>query len=59
MSGGFTEYTCDIPADVAAAAATGEPVRIGLRTPTWNPLMILGRDDDRDLGVMVDRVTVR
>jgi hypothetical protein len=59
VSGGFKEYDLDIPPDVAAAAATGEPVRIGLRTPTWNPLAILGRDDDRNLGVMVDRVTVR
>ena len=59
VSGGFREYDVDIPPDVAAAAATGEPVRIGLRTPTWNPLSILGRDDDRNLGVMVDRLTVR
>ena len=59
VSGGFKEYDVDIPADVATAAANGEPVRIGLRTPTWNPLTILGRDDDRNLGVMVDRVTVR
>jgi len=59
VGGGFKEYDVDIPADVAAAVATGEPVRIVLRTPTWNPLAILGRDDDRNLGVMVDRVTVR
>jgi hypothetical protein len=57
---GFNEYDIPIPADVAAAAAaTGEPVRITLRTATWNPRVILGTSDDRDLGVMVDRVAVR
>jgi hypothetical protein len=46
--------------DVAAgAAATGEPVRVMLRTATWNPLLVLGTPDDRDLGVMLDRVAVR
>jgi len=59
-SGGFKEYDLPIPADVAAgAAATGEPVRITLRTATWNPRAVLGTADDRELGVMVDRVVVR
>ena len=59
-SGGFQEYDIPIPMDVAAAAAaTGEPVRIALRTPTWSPRRILGTLDDRELGVMVDRVAVR
>jgi hypothetical protein len=57
---GFNEYTVPIPADAAAAAAAaGEPVRITLRTATWNPRTLLGTNDDRDLGVMVDRVAVR
>ena len=30
------------------AAATGEPVRITLRTATWNPRTVLGTADDRD-----------
>ncbi|HYT65044.1 MAG TPA: glycosyltransferase family 39 protein [Vicinamibacterales bacterium] len=60
VTGGFKEYDLAIPADVAAtAAATGEPVRIALRTPTWNPLTVLGTTDDRELGVMVDRVAIR
>jgi hypothetical protein len=60
VSGGFREYTLPIPADVAAAAAAaGEPVRVTLRTQTWNPLATLGTNDDRDLGVMLDRVAVR
>jgi hypothetical protein len=57
---GFNGYTIAIPSDAAAAAAaTGEPVRITLRTTTWNPRTLLGTNDDRDLGVMVDRVAVR
>jgi hypothetical protein len=57
---GFREYDVPIPGDVAAAAAaTGEPVRITLRTVTWNPQRVLGTPDDRNLGVMVDRVAVR
>jgi uncharacterized membrane protein len=57
---GFAEYDLGIPADVAAAAAaSGEPVWVTLRTETWNPLRTLGAPDNRDLGVMVDRVAVR
>jgi hypothetical protein len=60
VSGGFRDYEVAIPPDVAAAAAaSGEPVRVTLRTQTWNPLATLGTSDDRDLGVMLDRVTVR
>jgi len=60
VTDGFKEYDLAIPADVAAAAAAaGEPVRIALRTATWNPHVVLGTGDDRELGVMVDRVAVR
>ena len=59
VAGGFREYTLPIPAALAARLATGEPVRIRLQVPVWNPSTILGTSDDRDLGVMVDRVTVR
>jgi hypothetical protein len=60
VTGGFKEYDIPIPADMAAAAAAaGEPVRITLRTATWNPRILLGTNDDRELGVMVDRVAVK
>ncbi|HEY2433696.1 MAG TPA: glycosyltransferase family 39 protein [Vicinamibacterales bacterium] len=60
VAGGFREYDVPIPAEVAAAAAaTSEPVRITLRTATWNPRRTLGTPDDRELGVMVDRLAVR
>jgi hypothetical protein len=57
---GFAAYTFVIPPAVAAAdAGTREPVRLTLETVTWNPLKVLGTPDDRDLGVMVDRVAVQ
>src|SRR5262249_40325502 len=59
VTGGFREYDVDIPPDVAAAEATGEPVRLTLRSETWNPSRVLGTPDPRELGVMVDRVAVR
>jgi len=60
VTNGFKEYDVAIPPDVAAAAAaTGEPVRVVLRTATWNPHVVIGSPDDRELGVMVDRVAVR
>jgi hypothetical protein len=57
---GFRSYAFDIPAELAAAAAESqEPARLRLVTPVWNPHAVLGSGDDRDLGVMVDRVQVR
>jgi hypothetical protein len=56
----FHTYTLAIPPDVASAAAAAEtPPRLKLVTNTWNPKAALGVNDDRDLGVMVDRVEVR
>lgn len=60
MGPSFRPYTLAIPAALAArAAASGEPVRMKLTTPVWNPSRVLGTGDDRELGVMVDRVAVR
>ena len=61
VSGPFRPYTFSIPAELAAAAAAndGRPARLQIVTPTWNPRVHLGVPDDRDLGVMVDRVEVR
>jgi hypothetical protein len=57
---GFAPYTFVIPSDLAArAAAAGDPVDLKLVTPTWNPRRALGTPDDRDVGVMVDRVAVK
>ena len=56
----FHGYTFSIPPDVAAKAATRTvPARLTLRTNIWRPKSVIGVPDDRDLGVMVDRVEVR
>jgi hypothetical protein len=56
----FRSYTLAIPPEVAAEAASrGLPARLKLVTTTWRPKAVIGVPDDRDLGVMVDRVEVR
>ncbi len=56
----FESYRFAIPPALAArAAAYPDPVELKLVTATWNPHEVLGGPDDRDLGVMVDRVTVK
>jgi hypothetical protein len=60
VSGGFKPYSVPIPPALAEmAAADTEPVRFKLATTVWVPRQVLGTPDDRDLGVMVDRVVVR
>ena len=60
VSGRFRPYVFTIPADLAARAAkTGDPVELRLVTETWQPSSVLGTPDDRHLGVMVDRVTIK
>jgi hypothetical protein len=45
---------------VAAASSEGEaPPKIRIVTSTWNPRIAGLAPDDRELGVMVDRVEVR
>jgi hypothetical protein len=57
---GFQPYTVQIPPDLASTvAARGEPVRLKIATTVWVPRRVLGTPDDRDLGVMVDRVAVQ
>jgi hypothetical protein len=60
VSGPFRQYPMSIPPDLAArAAAAGDPVELKLVTTTWNPARVTGSADDRELGVMLDRVTIR
>jgi hypothetical protein len=57
---GFKPYHFEIPAALAVrVAAKHAPVRLKLTTPVWSPEKVLGTVDDRELGVMVDRVAVR
>jgi hypothetical protein len=57
---GFKPYTLPIDPDLAASlAASRQPVQLRLDTRPWVPEEVLGTPDDRSLGVMVDRVTVK
>jgi hypothetical protein len=56
---GFHTYSFAIPPDLAAAiAAKDDPARLKIACNPWNPRAALSIPDDRDLGVMVDRVDV-
>ncbi len=60
VAGPFKPYALAIPADLAArASAANDPVELRFVTPTWNPSRVLGTSDDRLLGVMLDRVTIK
>ena len=53
-------YVYPIPADLAAGLSRDEDAAtVRILSTTWNPRALTGADDDRDLGVMVDRVEVR
>jgi len=57
---GFRTYTLPLPPDaVEQAAQRDEPTRLRLLSSVWNPRQVLGATDDRDLGVMIDRIEVR
>ena len=47
------------PFPIANPALIGDTTTIRLVTETWNPRATMGTADDRDLGVIVDRVEVR
>jgi hypothetical protein len=52
-------YVFEIPPALAAeAGASVDSVTVRLVSTTWNPRALTGVDDNRDLGVMVDRVEV-
>jgi hypothetical protein len=60
VGNGFQPYSLPIPASLAERISKLDaPARLRLVTPVWNPHQVLGSPDDRELGVMVDRVQVR
>jgi len=55
----FEPYRFDIPPDLASEIGAGEDAALlRLEGPTWSPSTVLGGDDMRELGVMIDRITV-
>jgi hypothetical protein len=60
VASGFQTYTLALPADAArAAAARDAPARLVFRSRVWVPQRLIGGSDDRELGVMVDKVEIR
>lgn len=60
VGAGFRPYVFPIPAALAAAAARAdEPATLRLESSVWSPRATLGGRDTRQLGVMLDTVTVR
>src|SRR5688572_21207943 len=60
VAAGFQPYVFAIPAELAAAAAGNVlPVTLRLESATWSPAEAGGGRDTRQLGVMLDTVTVR
>lgn len=59
VDAGMHDYVFDIPADLAASVARDDAAaQLRLETSTWNPSRIAGTDN-RDLGVMIDRIEIR
>jgi len=52
-------YRFNIPLEIAEELSTrDEAGRLRIESSTWNPLETLGLPDNRDLGLMMDRITV-
>ena len=59
VGGAFEPHRLEVPSGLAAELETSEaPGRLRLLTSTWSPADVLGGDDTRALGVMVDRVAL-
>ena len=55
----FEPYSFEIPLDLAATLETREEAgRLRIESSTWSPAEILGGPDDRDVGLMLDRITI-
>ncbi len=57
---GFKPYAVPIPRALAERLSSrGGSIELAITTTVWRPDVVLGTADDRELGVMVDRVTVK
>jgi hypothetical protein len=60
VGAGMEPYRFAIPPELAAAiAGSDDAAQLRLLTRTWNPARVLGVSDNRDLGVMIDRIEIR
>ena len=57
---GFKPYALPIPPALAQRLSRADrAIELTISTSAWTPEIVLGTPDDRELGVMVDRVTVK
>ncbi len=60
VTSSFEPYVFSIPDDLATRMAQSrDPVMVRITSNTWNPQATFGNQDDRNLGVMVDRIEIR
>jgi hypothetical protein len=60
VESGFRTYVLPLPPDAVRRAATrDDPAQLRFRSTVWVPRQLLGGSDDRELGVMIDRVEIR
>ena len=60
VGAGLKAYRFAIPSDLAATIARSEnAAQLRLTSRTWNPEQLLGVADNRDLGVVVDRIEIK
>ena len=57
---GFKPYSLPItPALAERLSGLDRTIELTITTSAWKPETVLGTPDDRELGVMVDRITVK
>lgn len=54
---GFAPYSFPLPPELRTEAAS-DGARLRIVTTVWNPHTALGTGDDRELGVMIDRIRI-
>lgn len=59
VTSGFRPYSFALPPALVIEASATDASRLRLVSTVWNPHALLGLSDDRDLGVMVDRVRLQ
>lgn len=60
VGAGFQDYRFTLSAALAEVAALADaPATLRLESTVWSPLVFLNVPDGRELGVMLDRVTVQ
>ena len=60
VASGFQTYTLALPADAARRAGSrDDPAQLLFRSRVWVPQQVLGGSDNRELGVMIDKIEIR